>query len=173
MKKRDPNSRFYLIDHKFKRNKGKYIVQCLMAAVSISAILIFLNTLFNSAVLAAFGATSFIVFAMPQQKTSNPRRLIGGYIVGIGVGVGMRSLESLLPAGETVWLVSLLGALAVAISIFIMTMTNTEHPPAAGVALGIALEGYEPLGLLIILLAVGILVAIKYVLRRWMINLFE
>jgi CBS-domain-containing membrane protein len=173
MKDKEKNPRFYLIDHKFKRNKGKYIVQCLMAAVSISAILIFLDTLFNSAVLAAFGATSFIVFAMPQQKTSNPRRLIGGYIVGIAVGVGMRSLESLLPSSEALWLVSLFGALAVAISIFIMTMTNTEHPPAAGAALGIALDGIEPMGILIMLLAVGILVAIKYALRRWMINLFE
>ena len=173
MKDNKKNPRFYLIDHKFKRNKGKYIAQCTMAAVSISAILIFLDTLFNSAVLAAFGATSFIVFAMPQQKTSNPRRLIGGYIVGIGVGVGMRSLESLLPASEALWIVSLFGALAVAISIFIMTMTNTEHPPAAGAALGIALDGIEPIGILIMLLAVGILVAIKYALRRWMINLFE
>ena len=165
--------KFYLIDKKFKRNKKKYIVQCLMAAVSISAILISLNTFFNTAVLASFGATSFIVFAMPHQKTSNPRRLIGGYVVGIAVGAGMCCLVSALPFHEAGWLISLSGALAVALSIFLMTMTNTEHPPAAGVALGIALDGFDPVGLLLIFSAVLILVVVKYALRRWMINLFE
>ncbi len=164
---------FYLIDKKFKRNKKKYILQCLLAAVSISAILIALNAFFNAAVIAAFGATCFIVFAMPHQKTSNPRRLIGGYVIGIAVGVGMCCLESVLPFHDVGWLLSLFGAITVAISIFLMTMTNTEHPPAAGVALGIALEGFDPLGILLIFTAVLILVAVKYLLRRWMIDLFE
>ncbi len=167
------NKNFYLIDKKFKRNKKKYIVQCLMAAVAISAILIALNAFFNAAVIAAFGATCFIVFAMPHQKTSNPRRLIGGYIIGIAVGVGMYCLESVIPFHDISWLISLFGAVTVALSIFLMTMTNTEHPPAAGVALGIALDGFDPLGLLLIFSAVLILVAVKYLLRRWMINLFE
>jgi CBS-domain-containing membrane protein len=168
------NNRFYLLDKKFRQNKKKYIIQCLMAAGSISVILIFLNAFFNSAVLASFGATCFIVFAMPKQKTSNARRLIGGYIVGIAAGIAMRGAAGLITPGfETAWVVSLFGALAVAVSIFLMTMTNTEHPPAAGAALGFALEGFEPLGILVLLLAVLILVAAKYLLRKWMINLFE
>jgi CBS-domain-containing membrane protein len=168
------NKRFYLIDKKFKQNKKKYIIQCLLAAVSISAILVSLNTFFNAAVLAAFGATCFIVFAMPNQKTSNIRRLIGGYVVGICVGIGVRGLAWLIiPEFDVTWAVSLFGAIAVAISIFLMTITNTEHPPAAGVALGIALEGFEPLGILLLLIAVGLLAVVKLALRKWMIDLFE
>jgi len=165
--------KFYLIDKKFKQNKKNYIIQCSMAAAAISAILIFMNTLFNSAVLAAFGATCFIVFAMPRQKTSNARRIIGGYIVGIAIGAALGSLAMLLPNSDAAWVACLAGALAVAVSIFIMTMTNTEHPPAAGVALGIALDGFEPLGILVLFCAVCILVIIKFLLRKWMINLFE
>ncbi len=166
------NRSFYLIDKKFKQNKKKYLIQCSLAALAISAILIFLNSLFNAAVLAAFGATCFIVFAMPHQKTSNPRRLIGGYLVGIAVGVAFASISLIIPNSDSTWVLSLFGALTVAISIFLMTMTNTEHPPAAGVALGIALDGFEPLGILVLFCAVCILVIVKYALRKWMINLF-
>ncbi len=165
--------RFYIIDAKFKRNKKKYILQCLMAAAAISIILLFMDFIFNDAVLVAFGATCFVVFTMPHQKTSNPRRIIGGYLVGIGIAVGMRFLEGIIFDHDIQRVVIIAGALAVALSIFMMSITNTEHPPAAGVALGIALDGYEPTGLLIILIAISILVAIKYVLRRWMIDLFE
>ena len=98
---------------------------------------------------------------MPHQKTSNARRLIGGYIVGIAVGVAMRYIAGLITPGfEITWVVSLFGALAVAFSIFLMTVTNTEHPPAAGAALGFALDGFDPLGILVLLLAVLILVAV-------------
>ena len=173
MKKNLERQRFYIIDAKFKNNKKKYLLQCLMAAVAISIILLFVHFIFNDAVLVAFGATCFVVFTMPHQKTSNPRRIIGGYLVGIIIAVGVRYLEGIIFDHDIERVVIVAGALAVALSIFIMTITNTEHPPAAGVALGIALDGYEPLGLLIIFIAVLILVAIKYALRRWMIDLFE
>ncbi|MCK5128722.1 MAG: HPP family protein [Clostridiales bacterium] len=168
----ETGSKFYLIDKNFKQNKKQYIIQCAMAAVAISLILVFLSTLFNSAVLAAFGATSFIVFAMPKQKTSNARRLLGGYFVGILVGIGARTLMELVtPAFDILWLVSVFGALAVALSILVMTITNTEHPPAAGVALGIALGGYEFIGIAILALSVSILVFLKFILKRWLIDL--
>lgn len=166
------NNRFYIIDKNFKNNKKKYIIQCVMAATAVSCILIFLNALFNAAVLAAFGATCFIVFALPHKNSSKPRLIIGGYLVGIVIGIATRSLiHFITPDYSILWLISVSGALAIALSIFIMTVTNTEHPPAAGVALGIALEGYELLGIGILSIAIIILISIKYLLKRWMIDL--
>jgi len=166
------NKKFYLIDKKFKENKKKYVIQCIVAAGTMAVILVFLSTLFNAAVIAAFGSTCFIVFAMPHKNTSNKRVILGGYIVGIVVGVIiLKILSFITPDFDIVWLVNLFGAIAIALSIFTMAITNTEHPPAAGVTLGIILEGIEPLGVLVLMIAIVFLVLTKMLLKKWMIDL--
>lgn len=161
-----------LFDKKFRRNKKKYIIQCVLALIAMSGILIFLNSLFQSAVLAAFGATCFIVFGMPHKHNSDLRVVLGGYGVGLIIGLLLRYLFLWIsPVVEIPWLISILGAFAVAVSIFIMAVTNTEHPPAAGVALGIVLDGVEPLGITVLLLAVALLLLVKSLLKRWMMDL--
>ena len=65
-----------------------------------------------------------------------------------------------------------MGAVAVGLALLLMTMMNCEHPPAAGLALGLVLQGYHVVSLLIISVSVAILLVIKYLLRRWLINLY-
>jgi len=164
--------KWVIIDRKFKANKTKYILQCAMTFAAVACILVVMHTLFGAAVLAAFGATCFIVFAMPHKHRSNNRAVLGGHVVGIAAGLAMRGVLYLInPAFEPLWLAGIFGALAIALAIFVMAVTNTEHPPAAGIALGIALEGYTWLGLAVLVIAVLILILIKHVLRRWMIDL--
>lgn len=167
------NERFSLIDAKFRQNKTHYFLQCLMATAAIAVILSALDVMFNTGILAAFGATSFIVFAMPRLKTSVPRRIVGGYVVGLIVGVLLHEAACAVDVlGVHHWVYSLFGAMAIGLSLLIMTMTNTEHPPAAGAALGLVFEGYTLTALCVIMLGVLGLVAAKWLLRRWLINLF-
>ena len=72
-------------DKKFRKNAHRYILQCVLATLTILAVLIFVLT--ETAIIAALGASAFIVFTMPNKYSSDPRRLIGGYIVGIVVGM--------------------------------------------------------------------------------------
>ena len=74
------------IDKKFRKNTLKYIFQCFLATITIIPILIFLNILTEAALITSLGASTFIVFTMPTQYSSDSRRLIGGYIVGLIVG---------------------------------------------------------------------------------------
>jgi len=62
-------------------------------------------------------------------------------------------------------------ALSVGLSIFIMVITNTEHPPAAGTALGITVQGWNYSTVLIILTTVITLSIIKYLLKSWLKDL--
>jgi len=166
------DKKFQLIDKKFKENKKKYIIQCLVAAGVMAIILVFLSALFNSVIIASFGSTCFIVFAMPYKHTSDNRVIIGGYIVGILTGVVMLTILSLLtPTVDVTWLVNLFGAISIAVAIFVMVVTNTEHPPAAGVALGIVLKGIEPLGVVVLAIAIVLLVLTKFLFKKWMIDL--
>lgn len=114
-----------------------YVLQCILATTVIYLILMFLS-LQNAVVIASLGASTFIVFAMPKQITAEPRHLIGGHLIGLVCG----SLFYLIPTPEFITPL-MIYALAVGLSIFIMVVTNTEHPPASGTALGVAMNGFS------------------------------
>jgi len=82
------------------------------------------------------GATAFIVFTMPDNITAQARNVIGGQLVGLFFGF----LFSLFPQPALIYSIALY-SLAVGASIFTMVVTDTEHPPAAGTALGVAITG--------------------------------
>lgn len=162
-----------LFDEKFRGDKLHYLLQCLLATAVVCVLLLVLDAVSNAAVIAALGASSFIAFTMPHANVSRPRYMIGGYLVGIATGFLCRSALELLPPGTQDASVTyvLLGGLAVGISIFIMVVTNTEHPPAASIALGLVLNGFEPRVILFIVLGIVSLSVIKLLLKPLLKNL--
>ncbi len=126
----------FRIDKKFRRYWKNYVFQSFFAAVAIFVILFFFNIHRRPIIIASMGSTAFIVFALPKNLTAKPRRVVGSHLVGLLCG----SLSVLIPHS------SLLSSLfvysfAVGASIFLMVVTDTEHPPASGTALGIAIAG--------------------------------
>jgi CBS-domain-containing membrane protein len=114
-----------------------YVFQSLLATLTLALVLVFLR-LQNVVVVASIGATSFIVFAMPKSITAQPRNVIGGQLVGLISG----SLCALIPHPAFFYSIGVY-SLAVGISIFTMVVTDTEHPPASGTALGVAITGFS------------------------------
>jgi CBS-domain-containing membrane protein len=135
-----------VVDEGFKRHRARYILQCLLATLVVFVVLLLLDTMSNTTTIAALGASSFIVFTMPHSQISRPRFLIGGYLVGMASGCLCRKLclISTLSRHSN----ALFGAVAVGLAIFIMVITDTEHPPAAGLALGFVLN--EECGLMVL-----------------------
>ena len=123
------------MDEEFASHWKSYIFQSLLATFAIFvALLVF--TVQHPVIIASIGATAFIVFAMPESITANPRGVIGGHLVGLLCG----SLCALIPRfsfGHP----AIAYSIAVGLSILIMVIVDTEHPPASGTALGIAVEG--------------------------------
>jgi len=115
-----------------------YLLQSFAATVVLFIVLLSL-TLENAVVIASIGATAFIVFTMPKSATAQPRRVIGGHIIGLGAGL----LCTLIPHGDTIISLAIY-SLAVGIAIFSMVALDFEHPPAAGTALGVAITGFSP-----------------------------
>jgi CBS-domain-containing membrane protein len=60
---------------------------------------------------------------------------------------------------------------SVGLAIFVMVLTNTEHPPAAGVALGLVLGECSILTVTVVLVGIVLLSLIKRVLRPVLKNL--
>jgi CBS-domain-containing membrane protein len=115
-----------------------YVLQSLFATLAVFVVLYFLS-LQNAVIIASLGASTFIVFAMPDSITAKPRNVIGGHLVGLFWG----SLFSLVSHDARVGCL-VCCALAVGLSIFTMVVTDTEHPPASGTALGVAITGMSP-----------------------------
>jgi len=82
--------------------------------------------------IGSFGASSVLVYGVIQSPLAQPRNLIGGHVISAIIGV---SIQKLLP--EMIWLSA---PLAVSLSIVLMQITKTLHPPGGATAL-IAVTG--------------------------------
>lgn len=71
--------------------------------------------------MAPFGASCVLAFAVPDSPLAQPRNLIGGHLLTTGIG-----LAFLMVAGSAPWAM----AAAVGIAIALMQLTRTVHPPA-------------------------------------------
>ena len=84
--------------------------------------------------IGSFGASSVLVYGVIESPLAQPRNLIGGHVVSALVGV---TIQKLLP--DLIWIAA---PLAVSLSIILMQVTKTLHPPGGATAL-IAIAGSE------------------------------
>jgi len=170
-------SEIIIFDKKFKKNKFKYIFQCVLASITVLAVLIFLDVLNETAIITALGASAFVVFITPTRYSSDPRRLIGGYIVGLSVGfllflISQTNFITDIFKSETLILI-FLGAIAVGVALFIMAITNTEHAPAAGIALGLVINKWDYLTIIFILIAILWMSIVRKLLKNYLMDLIS
>ena len=80
-----------------------YVLQSLFATVAVFVVLCFLS-LQNAVIIASIGASTFIVFAMPDSITAKPRNVIGGHLVGLFWGFVFSLVPHAAVIGSLVWL---------------------------------------------------------------------
>lgn len=88
----------------------------------------------NVFLIGSFGASSVLVYGAIQSPLAQPRNLIGGHVISAFIGV---AIYKLLP--DILWITA---PLAVSLSIVMMQITKTLHPPGGATAL-IAVVGSE------------------------------
>jgi CBS-domain-containing membrane protein len=163
-----------LLDRKFKRHKLRYVGQCSLATLAVLVVLTILDAISNAAVIASLGASAFIVFALPHSRASRARVVIGGYVIGAAIGTGCYWLARTQGAEHPLaikYITIASAATAVGLAIFLMTITDTEHPPAAGVALGLTLQEWSYLSVVVVLVGIVVLSLSKRALREWLKDL--
>ncbi|MDV2988992.1 MAG: HPP family protein [Dehalogenimonas sp.] len=164
-----------IIDPHFKKNPRPYIVQSLMALAALFVILFFVESLTQAVIVAALGASTFVVFSMPHSITAQPRRLVGGHIVGIIAGTGCQFIfyQTGLIAGDAPLVLTVFTyAASVAVAMFLMAATNTEHPPAAATALGMLIYDGALLAIPAIIIFAVALALTRRALGRYLVDLF-
>jgi CBS-domain-containing membrane protein len=151
---RNLNDFLDLDQHVRRQHLKRYLLQCTLAGIVVLILLFVLDAVTQTVLIAALGSSTFIAFALPRSPHSDPRHMIGGYLVGIFAGSLMGTLHMALHvAGASLAHASMIGfaALATALAMFIMVVTRTEHPPAAALALGLVLNDWNITTLLVIL----------------------
>jgi CBS-domain-containing membrane protein len=170
-----PETIWFLFDKNLKPKMKNYLFQCGLAILSLIAILMVQSALFSEAIVVSVASAAFTIFVFPDSIASTPRRVIGGQMVAILAGAmffAILNIPALESATETMTLVpSVAAALAVGLSILIMVATNTEHPPAAGVALGIVIDPWQWSAIAFVLVGALGLSVIRAILKPKMINL--
>jgi len=155
-----------LFDRKLRHSPGRYIFQCLCAAFTVFIALFVIDATTKTTIIAVIGASSFIVFTAPNSYAARKRGIVGGYAIGILVGVAGSLLDNNF-FGGSFWNVDtsiIIGAVAVAISIFLMVILDCEHPPAAGLSLAFLLNTWDWHDVLYIMIIAGFLALVKHFL---------
>lgn len=118
----------------FKIHKYEHFWSFIGACLGVGLIAL-LQTQFDSVFLiASFGASSVLIYGATQSPIAQPRNLIFGHMISAAVGV---TIYKMLP--DIIWLTA---PLAVSLSIILMQITKTLHPPGGATALN-ALIGTE------------------------------
>ncbi|MFC1906917.1 HPP family protein [Chloroflexota bacterium] len=159
--------RLLRIRSRFRRLWKNYIYQSFLAVVVVAIVFLLLH-IQEAVIIASMGATAFIVFTMPNNRSAHPRRVIGGHVTGLLCG----SVAALvIPHATTDPIVVIEYSLAVGLSIFLMVALDVEHPPAAGTALGVAIAQFSP-GVALTVLVGSIMLSLAHrFLRRFLRDL--
>ncbi len=167
-------TRLDLDDRLTTGNVRRYAIQCSLATIVVLILLVALDAMTQTVLIAALGATTFIAFAVPRSVVSSSRCLIGGYLVGMLAGTLMSALNVSVGISDLVMShMSLIvfGALATGTAMFLMVITKTEHPPAAALALGLVMNEWNIFTLLVIVAGVSALCLCKRMVRTHLIDL--
>ncbi|NQW16882.1 MAG: HPP family protein [Chloroflexi bacterium] len=163
-----------IIDPSFHGRARSYFLQSTLAAVALAAILLVETGVSSAAINASIASSVFLVFVVPHSVAASTRRVVGGHVVGVIVGVTAFGVVSLFVehpthlSGQTF---AIAGATSVGVAILLMALTDTEHPPSAGTALSLVAIGANFDAIWFILSAAVILAGVRIALSRWMVNL--
>ncbi len=152
-----------------------FLLQCGLATVALVLILLVEDAVLRAAIVVAIASTVFTIFVFPNSVVSTPRKVIGGHAIAVVFGSvlsGVLMLPGIDAVSTDVRVVrDVIAALAVGLSILLMVMTDTEHPPAAGTALGLVIHEVSLSAVLFILVSASTLSIVRVILRPKLINL--
>ena len=162
-------------DRHIRRESFKrYAMQCGLAGFVVLMLLLILDAVTQTVLIAALGASAFIAFAVPRTPHSGPRSMIGGYAMGMIAGCLMATLESAMNIQGAVAahaVMVIFGAMAISLAMFMMVVTRTEPPPAAALALGLVLNEWDLLTLAVVMAGIMALSLIKRLVLPMLLDL--
>lgn len=158
----------YLVSSLAQLSVGEKLRSSLAAFVAILAVGYlsswFIQGMGLVVLVASIGASAVLLFAIPHSPLTQPWPLVGGTLISAFIGV---TCANFIPDH---WLA---GAVAVALSIFVMHATHSLHPPGGAITLLVVLggESIRAQGYWFVLMPVGLNVLLLLVMALVINNL--
>lgn len=124
----------------------------------------------------SLGSTAFLSFVAHDTAMARSRRIISGYIIGLVMGV-LGSIALLMTVHcqgfhcQVANLDVVISAATAMLTMVLMLLLSSEHPPAVGIAIGLVLREWNYPVLFIVAMTVLAIVVLKELLRPWLLNL--
>ncbi len=152
-----------------------FAFQAVLATGVMLAILTFVDSLSSAAIAAGLASSVVGIFIAPSNRTARIRSVVGGHGVALLLGAAFSFLLFLDPVEayllEEPIMQNISLAMAVGVAMLFMAFTNSEHPPAAGTALGMASREFDLLIFFSIIGAVALLAVMKLAIRPYLRDL--
>lgn len=160
-----------LYNVQFFQLKKRYLWQSAIAALVMLAVLLLVDSVADAILAAGLGSSAVIIFVHPNSSGAALRHVVGGHLLGMAVGVSsalvlFHSGWLPIPPDVSHWAADVGAAITLGLVILLMSITDTEHPPAAATGLGFALEALEITALVLFVAGVLLLAVSKAVFRR-------
>lgn len=178
-----------LFDPNFEIRPWPYIVQITIAGVFMMFIFAAFNLYTQTALVAALASSAFVAFTVPDSHATDPRPMLGGYVVGVAAGIIFSfiyhspavvcAVDNGMPAFFEGMGISVSGQsftaffafLSFMTAAFTMAATDTEHAPGIGIAIGLVMNAWDIMTLVFIFSGIMFLTLSKKIFERWMIDL--
>ncbi len=132
----------YLLDPKFRHRYEQCFLRAFLAFVAMAIILLFVESPSSAAIAAGLGSSVVGIFINPNGATARLRAMVGGDTMALLLG---SVFSFILFAGSIETFTvdhsqfhALIMALSVGLLFLVMAITDTDHPPAGGIAIGMA-----------------------------------
>ena len=162
-------------DPGFAKLPWVFVFQAALATLVMLAILTFVHSLSSAAIAAGLASSVVGIFVGPSNRTAQVRSVVGGHGVALVLGSIFSFILFFGPVEtyliDVDYLRNFSYAFAVGMAMLLMAITNTEHPPAAGTALGMASRDFDILIFLSIIGAVALLAVMKLAIRPYLRDL--
>jgi len=132
----------YLLDPKFRHRYEQCFLRAFLAFLAMAIILLFVESPSSAAIAAGLGSSVVGIFINPNGATARLRAMVGGHTMALLLG---SVFSFILFAGSIETFTvdhsqfhALIMALSVGLLFLVMAITDTDHPPAGGIAIGMA-----------------------------------
>lgn len=167
-----------------KTYRLRYILcQCAIVFTLMLLIILSMGSMIRSSALDVIGTSSlaaslFTLFAAPDAKMAYARHMIGGYAIGIFVGIVLCYLRTIVAGdgiGETIghysYSMAIFASLSAALTMFGMVKWNVAHPPAMGFSFGLIVEDWHWQTLILLMFVVTLLSLLRWILTPFLYRL--
>ena len=150
----------------------KYLViQSLLAGIFITIIILVGETFSNNVINAAIGSSVALLFLHPKNRQNRFKSLVVGNLIAIITFILLHFLFQLFDQDLYVSISNknfhIFSGISFFICLLVMTLTNSEHVPAAGTSIGLSVHEFDFRLILFVIFSVLFLYVFKLALDRY------